>query len=75
MNPSEQCQHIAQTFDLYTSPRGVLEKRSLKTPDGKFKVTASGYFDTDSKDAFLEAVRECGRLKPQGVYVTINPAK
>ena len=71
MNQQDQTDHILQTFALFSTHDAVLEIRALKV--GKYKNTAAGYFDSDSKDAFRKAVQTCAQLDPQSIYATLNP--
>lgn len=67
---------VARFLSLLHEPGDVFEVRAFKCPErvgGSFTSTASGYFSDQTKAA--AEVKRLDRLKPPGVYVTINPVK
>ncbi|MEO1529304.1 MAG: AAA family ATPase [Planctomycetota bacterium] len=74
MTTSARTSTDVEEFINAIHPDGVFEIRIPNTPDrkgGKFKATASGYFDDAKKAA--ACVSKWSRAEPAGIYLTINP--
>jgi len=62
---------IRRSLELLRQPGDVFEIRALDVPSGRYRNTASGYFNDLDKAARF--VRDYDEKGASGVYVTLNP--